>query len=33
MTRTLLIGGEWRAAAETMPVANPFTGAVLAQVA
>ncbi|WP_298675365.1 aldehyde dehydrogenase family protein [uncultured Sphingomonas sp.] len=27
--RTLLIGGEWRSAAKTMAVVNPFTGAVI----
>ncbi|MBS0285497.1 MAG: aldehyde dehydrogenase family protein, partial [Proteobacteria bacterium] len=31
--RTLLIGGEWRAAAETMPIANPFTGALIGRAA
>ncbi|WEK45110.1 MAG: aldehyde dehydrogenase family protein [Candidatus Sphingomonas colombiensis] len=31
--RTLLIGGEWRAAAETMPIVNPFTGETLGQAA
>lgn len=31
--RTLLIGGEWRAAAETMAIANPFTGAPIGRAA
>lgn len=31
--RTLLIGGEWRAAAATMPIDNPFTGEILGEAA
>lgn len=31
--RKILIGGEWRTAAETIPVTNPFTGSVIAEVA